>query len=387
MVIFVSQMILAPQLKRNITQIVVITICFVIINLFIALFNDTLIRSHYSEGPSSLYNFKVSILINLLIGLVAGILGGIVLVTVNGRYFRKKSFGYAMMSTALAFIIVFAIATMINSGILIYVNLHGPTSFLEFINSTFELIFNISTITYFILWLAITLGTLFLLQVNDKFGPGILIKFLKGNYHRPKEEQRIFMFVDMRSSTTIAEKLGNRLYFNLLSDLFADITNTIIDHEGEIYQYVGDEVVISWPIKKGVKNANCIKCYFQIQDTLNNLSSFYNNKYGISPQLKAGLHHGKVMAGEIGVIKKDIIYSGDVLNTTSRIQEQCNQYKVDLLISDETFNIIENPAQFELVPLGNIELRGRAQKININTVRFLPLNAAKSVRTDVLEQD
>jgi len=99
----------------------------------------------------------------------------------------------------------------------------------------------------FILWGTITL---FLLQVNDKFGSGILLKFLAGNYHQPKKEERIFMFMDMRSSTTIAEKIGNEKYFNLLNDVFADITNTIINYEGEIYQYVGDEIVISWSIKR-----------------------------------------------------------------------------------------------------------------------------------------
>ena len=93
-------------------------------------------------------------------------------------------------------------------------------------------VFDSTLITYFILWGVITLSTLFLLQVNDKFGPGILLKFLAGNYHQPKKEQRIFMFMDMRSSTSIAEKIGNEKYFNLLNDLFSDITDTILNNEG-----------------------------------------------------------------------------------------------------------------------------------------------------------
>ena len=213
-----------------------------------------------------------------------------------------------------------------------------------------------------------TLSTLFLLQVNDKFGPGILLKFLTGNYHRPKKEQRIFMFMDMRSSTTIAEKIGNEMYFELLNDLFSDITDPILNNEGEIYQYVGDEIVISWPMKKGIRNANCLRCFTQIQEKLTDLRAFYEKKYQIIPEFKAGLHCVRVMAGEIGVIKKDIIYSGDVLNTTARIQEQCNEYGVNILISKETFDLIADNKGYQLIPLGSIELRGKERKIDLNTI-------------------
>jgi adenylate cyclase len=360
---------ISPQLKINLRQIGFITIYFVVFNLFLAFFNHVMIGSMYSLGPSEAYDFKVSIFINVLVGVIAGVLGGTVLVTVNTRILRKKSFGYAMISTAIAYVIVFILAAIINTSVLLFINLENSLTLTEFVDVGLEVLINSTTLSYFIMWFFVTLFTLFFLQVNDKFGQGVLLKFLMGNYHTPKEEERIFMFADMRSSTTIAEKLGNRAYFNLLYDMFADITSTILDHGGEIYQYVGDEIVISWPLKKGVKNANCLNCYFDIQAKLAGLSDFYLKKYGIRPELKAGLHHGEVMAGEIGIIKKDIIYSGDVLNTTSRIQEQCNTHQVDVLISNETFEILEDTLQFELVPIGHIELRGKQQLVNISTVR------------------
>ena len=177
------------------------------------------------------------------------------------------------------------------------------------------------------------------------------------------------MFLDMRSSTTIAEKIGNEKYFNLLKDLFSDITSAILDNEGEIYQYVGDEIVISWPIDKGLRNANCLQCFVQIQKKLASISALYKKKYNVIPELKAGLHHGFVMAGEVGIVKKEIIYSGDVLNTTARIQEQCNHYGVDFLLSKETFDLIKDTESYDLIPLGNIELRGKEGIINLNTIK------------------
>lgn len=262
------------------------------------------------------------------------------------------------------FVIVSLVATL--SMLFAEYGLH-EISF-EAFKTTIAFVLNSAMLINFVLWGIITFFTLFLLQVNDKFGPGILLKFLAGNYHRPKKEERIFMFMDMRSSTTIAEEIGNEKYFNLLNDVFADITNTILNHEGEIYQYVGDEIVISWPVKAGVKNANCLRCFTAIQDKLITLNPIYDEKYAVTPEFKAGIHYGPVMAGEIGVIKKDIIYSGDVLNTTARIQEQCNHYQVDILVSKQVFDIIPDTQAYQLEPLGSIELRGKKGKVEINTI-------------------
>ena len=178
------------------------------------------------------------------------------------------------------------------------------------------------------------------------------------------------MFMDMKSSTTIAEKIGNKQYFNLLNELFADVTDTILSAEGEIYQYVGDEVVISWSLDRGVKQANCLNCFNNIRERLGELEPLYMAKYGVVPQFKAGLHYGPVTAGEIGTIKKDIVYSGDVLNTTSRIQEQCNHYNVDFLISKQTLELIGKNIPYEVVHLGDIELRGKKNRIDLNTLKL-----------------
>ena len=177
------------------------------------------------------------------------------------------------------------------------------------------------------------------------------------------------MFMDMKSSTSIAEKIGNKQYFNLLNDLFNDITDSILSTEGEIYQYVGDEVVVSWKLEKGIKKANCLRCFEKTRETLINLRPYYETKYGVAPTFKAGLHYGLVTAGEVGSIKKDIVYSGDVLNTASRIQEQCNHYNVDFLVSGETLDLLGDNILYEPIHLGNIELRGKKNAIDINTLK------------------
>ena len=362
---------LSPQLRMDIGKVAVITVFFLLINFYLAFHNLTILNSPFSLGPSPSYDFRIMLLVATIIGLIAGIVGGTVLVFINGRYFRKKSFRYAMLSTAMYYTMIFIFITVLVNTIIARIELGASGSAKEITAIVLDLIFDMVTLAYFILWGTITLLTLFFLQVNDKFGPGILKKFIIGKYHKPREELRIFMFLDMKSSTTIAEKIGNKQYFNLLSDAFADLTGSIIASRGEIYQYVGDEIVISWSLKKGLADANCLNCFIRIQKKLEELSPFYEKKYGLVPEFKAGLHFGMVTAGEIGSIKKDIIYSGDVLNTTARIQELCNQYKIDFLASKQTLDLIEDKGGFELVHIGNIELRGKENKIDLNTIRVV----------------
>ena len=249
----------------NLHKVAIITLGFVAINLFIFYFNYALLNSVYSLGPSLQFNVKNYLLTNILVGVIAGVLGGVLLVSVNSQLFRRRSFKFSMITTLFAYVLIFLLVTFVGifANLLVEQGLQGISY--DTVKIALGFVFDSTSITYFILWGVIVLSTLFLLQVNDKFGPGILLKFLAGNYHQPKKEERIFMFMDMRSSTAIAEKIGIEKYFNLLNDLFSDITDTILNNEGEIYQYVGDEIVISWPMKKGIRNANCLRCFTQIQ--------------------------------------------------------------------------------------------------------------------------
>ncbi len=181
------------------------------------------------------------------------------------------------------------------------------------------------------------------------------------------EVERIFMFLDITSSTSIAEKLGHVKFFELLNDFFKDIADPIHEHDGEIYQYVGDEVVVSWPFKEGVRDFNVLHCFFDIVDTINQLEDRYKERYGQAPAFKAGIHYGKVSTGTIGTLKKEIIYTGDVLNTTSRIEGQCNYYKVNNLLSKALIDQFPEANHFEFKEIGEISLRGKATNVTLYT--------------------
>ena len=76
------------------------------------------------------------------------------------------------------------------------------------------------------------------------------------------------------------------------------------------------------------------------------------------------------MVGEIGQIKREIAFSGDVLNTTSRIQAKCNDLGVDILASEEFSKInYALPTGIKVEALGPKELKGKAEAMELVTFR------------------
>jgi adenylate cyclase len=201
------------------------------------------------------------------------------------------------------------------------------------------------------------------LDINTLHRKGELLKYMSGVYHKPREVDRIFMFADMKSSTSIAEKLGNVKFGQLLQDLFSDISDPVFITKGEVYGYVGDEIIVSWKYKHGVKNNQCIRCFFEMQRSILERSDKYLKKYGVVPEIKAGMHCGKVVIMGVGDQKKEIVYLGDVLNTTSRIQAECNHLGESFMISGQVLRQLNAPDGYIARPLGEIKLRGKEEKI------------------------
>ena len=176
------------------------------------------------------------------------------------------------------------------------------------------------------------------------------------------------MFLDMKSSTTIAEKLGHIDFYHLLNKYYGDTTEGIVQTQGEVYQYAGDEIIVSWRLRNGVKNNDCIRCFCIMKETFKKQADSYIEQFGLVPEFKAGLHYGKVTTGEIGDLKKEIFFTGDVMNTTARIQSNCNKYNTDLLISEDLLQQLGDQDFYTTEAIGKCKLKGKEEKIQLYKV-------------------
>lgn len=221
----------------------------------------------------------------------------------------------------------------------------------------------------FIWFIVVSTCITFYRQVSRKIGGSILQNMLLGKYHKPREEERIFLFIDLQSSTTIAEKLGHLKYSQLIRDCFSDITTAVLKTKAEIYQYVGDEVVLCWKSKQGLQKNRCLKAIFLFQETLDKRADYYEKQYNLQPFFKAGAHIGTTTVAEVGVIKRDIAYYGDVLNTAARIQGQCNGLGEQLLISEHLRDRLENTYKYRFVNYDKQVLKGKKDVVNVKGVK------------------
>jgi adenylate cyclase len=211
--------------------------------------------------------------------------------------------------------------------------------------------------------------SILMLEITDKYGPGGIRDLLMGRYNNPRNENRIFLFLDINESTTIAERIGHEKYFNMLKDFFADITAPILSNAAHIYQYVGDEVVLSWK-NTAVNKLRCLNFVKQACNAIKRRENYYQNLYGVSPSFKAGIHAGEVTAGYIGIIKKDLAFSGDTLNTTARIRSKCHELNSSFVLSYEFLNGLENYNGYIIKEIGEMELKGRKEKEKLYSFSF-----------------
>jgi adenylate cyclase len=205
-------------------------------------------------------------------------------------------------------------------------------------------------------------------QMSIMVGPRVLINLLFGKYHHPKTEERIFMFLDLEGSTGHAERLGHETFCRLIQECFRDLTNSAISHRVEIYQYVGDGAILTWLPSEGLRDCSCLRVYFDFQRALQGRNDYYQEQFGVAPRFKAGVNFGFVTVAEIGVLKRDIAYLSDVLNTAARLEALCKQYQADLLITGQVKETLPpaNDLGYELV--GTLTLRGKSETVDVYRV-------------------
>ena len=177
------------------------------------------------------------------------------------------------------------------------------------------------------------------------------------------------MFVDLNSSTTIAEKLGHVTYSNFIKDCFYDLA-IVHNYDAQIYQYVGDEAVLTWERSKMKSAVDCVDAFWAFDDELSKKAGYYKDKYGIVPEFKAGASIGMVTVVEIGDSKKEIAYHGNTLNTAARIEAVCNIYGEKLLVSKKLHDeLVKENSNYIYTKVAETQLKGKQGITEIYSIK------------------
>ncbi|RBP16360.1 adenylate cyclase [Roseiarcus fermentans] len=200
-------------------------------------------------------------------------------------------------------------------------------------------------------------------------GRPMLTSVLLGTYLRPSREQRIVMFLDLAHSTRLAEAMGELRVHDLITRFFFDIDEAISDSGGEVHAYVGDEVVILWPVTGNrALDSRCVASFFAIDDAIVRLAPAYRAEFGLVPEFRAGAHVGPVIVSECGGEKRQLALFGDTMNVGSRLCDHCKSVNARFVASGDLVGRITIPDGVRVAEAVEVAIRGRQSPVVAHVV-------------------
>ncbi len=330
--------------------------------LFVAVFwtiVDLLAVAVFNKVPSG--NHISQFLLREIIVFIMSAVMGYLLVFILRKLFRHYHLWISLLlKSVLLIIAAFIMNALLYALSAVQSSFPIQSSFKNLLYEVQHVHLLVQKISY---WLILIMITQLIIEINEKYSPGVFIDILLGRYVNPKTENRIVVFIDLADSTTIAEKLGHTQYFKFIREFIYNVSNALIEYGGRIYQYVGDEIVVSWMYSdKNLKQ--CLKAIIDARRNIQKDSINFKRDYDIIPEFRVGIHVGEVTVGEIGVIKKDIAMSGDTMNTTARIRSACSELNKKFIVSKD-FIDKSSLEDFQAESLGMVELKGKKKEIEL----------------------
>lgn len=228
-----------------------------------------------------------------------------------------------------------------------------------------------------------------LLKAYSRFVPHEYLTFLKQDSviniqlgdHVSKE--MAVMFSDIRSFTTLSEKMTPQENFDFVNAYLRQVSPEIRNHNGFIVKYLGDGMMAVFPdtvddaIKAGIAKAKRVQEY-----NLRRQSSGYQ-----PIQVGIGIHVGHMMVGMVGEanrIQGDAF--SDNVNLTARLEGLTKYYGASLLISEDVLLKLEHPEKYSMRCLDCIIVKGRQEPITIYEILDADLEASRLLKLQTLSQ-
>jgi adenylate cyclase len=318
------------------------------------------VQDHFVGGPLRDYMSSWAVHVELLLsGVLFGGLIGVINRFTDTPRIRSLPVGRLVLFRTGLYLASFGVVSGVI--VLVFVTLILPW---EELRNTFRAMTPRYTLS-FAVWMVLVVGAInFSLEVGRLVGPGNLWQLLIGRYRQPRDEERVFLFMDLKGSTTTAEELGHQRYSELLQECYRDLTQVVMRYEAAIYQYVGDEVVLSWPCTEQAERERVsVEAFFAYQRALLKKKKAYEGRFGVTPEFRGGIDVGAVTVIEVGDVKRAIVYHGDVLNTAARLLELCKTRGEGLVVSNSIGKAVEQDVNIRASWHGKVPLRGKRKHV------------------------
>ncbi len=325
---------------------------------FSSLIRYVLISCVFMMALDQIGNFDAPWFITLLFAAIIGLLLGLYRMFIGFEFLRS----WPLLLRIVFQIVIIQILIVVSANLiqlaLGFLDLRDPTTPVRelLVSRDYVALYYKAQLFSFMLY--------FFISLENILGPSFLIDYVLGRYQRPTTESRILLFMDLKSSTQLAERMGDQKFYHFLNDTYGLLNKPLIFSKGEILKYVGDEVIITWKHEEGVALNNCLNFFTEYLKVLDQHKASFMKKYGTAPEFRAGMHSGKVVTAYLGQIKKQLDFSGDLMNTTSRIMDLAKSKGYELIVSEALFYQLHyDKIVFDRLP--EAQLKGKEGMINL----------------------
>jgi len=191
-----------------------------------------------------------------------------------------------------------------------------------------------------------------------------------------QEKDITIQFSDIRSFTSLSEKLTPTQVTNLLHDYLTPMTRIITEHEGTLDKFIGDAVMAFWNAPLDIENhqEKSLEAALIQMDKLDDLNELFIEKYGFTIAVGLGIHSGPVRVGNMGSADLfDYTLIGDNVNLASRLEGLTKFYGQKLVVSQTIVDACEGKYYFRI--LDSVQVKGKKEPVTIYTA--YPLGTAK----------
>lgn len=308
-------------------------------------------------GPGA-HALLVSLLISIPIGVIAAVLTASWIAGIEMFLLPRASMRWL---DALPFAAVFILKTLVYGAIAGVVFVGQPGQRLLGVVTVYSPRTALIAVCLTLVAVAVLV---MMFQAAGLVGYRTFMALLLGKYRRPYAERRFFLFVDVVGPTAIADRLGALEAHRFLGAVFAAVAEPVELGRGEIYQYVGDEIVVTWVEADGVADARALRCFFAMRAALAADANRFVQRFGVQPALRTALHLGEVITGEVGQVRRAIVFHGDVMNTTGRLEQATREVGCLFIASAEALAPLAPPPDIRTRDLGALALRGRVEPVH-----------------------
>src|SRR5438105_7859062 len=175
-----------------------------------------------------------------------------------------------------------------------------------------------------------------------------------------EEREVTILFVDIRGSTSLAERRLPYDVLFLLNSLFAALAEAVEKSGGYYSNFTGDGLMALFGLdgERAASDRAALRLALTMFETLDSLNDRLVGELETPFAIGVGIHTGEAIVGRMGPPKTPILSAiGDSVNTTARLESTTKELAVPLVVSVETLHAAGIPTS---MPLEEVSLRGRA---------------------------